>query len=297
MKDPRDILPQTALRELLRALLTSSELRELLFDMFGHSLTTALPAGVTPAELFFEAVDALDRRGLVGAELFRRLTIVAPGREQRIAEVAALWGLGAPGPDDPRVALVERLHELYKAGQWLAVLEFVRDQAKAFFPGSVADEHGWVTSYSVQVVREECLLVVEALRVRDWASGAVRTTAHALLDGGLALLRPAADGSTGHRAWELSEAATAAIERCLATTLPRISPLQFGGRVSIYMGSRAQLDAHDKLAAWSAAKEAYLPRGAHLRTIEGFVDQQASQALGPRWFTLMPPESPLRRAP
>jgi hypothetical protein len=297
MKSSCDIFPQTALRELLRELLAPYELRQLLFDVYGHSLLAALPASATPAEMFYEAVEVLDRRGMVGVELFRRLAVVAPGKDERIREVAARWGLGAPGPDDPRIALVENLYALVKAGAWLACLEHVRNHAKAFFPGAVADEHGWVTSYSVQVVPDDGLMLVEALRVRDWASGAVRTTAHVLLGDCIPLfcVRDAATGC--HGTSMLTEAAIAAIERCLAITAPRISPVPFGGRVNIYMGSRGQLDTHAKLAAWSSAKNAYLVHGALLRTTEGFIDQQASQALGERWFTLMPPESPLRRAP
>jgi hypothetical protein len=297
MKSSCDIFPQTALRELLRELLTPCELRQLLFDVYGHSLLAALPASGTPAEMFYEAVDVLDRRGMVGAELFRRLVAVAPGKDERIREVAARWGLGAPGPDDPRIALVEGLHTLVKTGAWLACLEHVRNHAKAFFPGAAADERGWITSYSVQVVPDDGLMVVEALRVRDWASGTIRTTAHVLLGDRIPLFR-VTGAATGHNGtWMLTEVAIAAIERCLVLAAPRISPVPFGGRVSIYMGSRGQLDTHAKLAAWSAAKDAYYLHGALLRTTEGFIDQQASQALGERWFTFMPPDSPLRRAP
>lgn len=291
-----DILPQTALRGLLHELLSEAELRRLLFDAYGHTILALLPIGVSPLEVCFAAVDALDRRGLIGAELFRRMIAHAPRKEARIQEVAARFGLGAPGPDDPRIAFVERLHMYMKAGEALASLEFVTQHAAAFFPSTVADEHGWVTTYTLHVDRPHTSLLVEVLRMRDWASSAVHTTAHVLLGAEVRLLRQDV-GRTRHAGWALDDACVAAIDRCLEGAQPQVSPIEFGGRVSIYMGSRAQLDSHAKLAAWSAAKDAYKPRGVLLRTTEGFIDQLASQTLGERWSTLIPPDSPLHRTP
>ena len=289
-------LPQTALRELLRELLGEVELRHLLFDAFGHTILASLPSGVAPAELFFAAVDALDRRGLVGAELFRRLIAHAPRREARIQEVAARFGLGAPGPDDPRIGLLERLHEHVKGGDVLESLLFVAESAATFFPSTVADAHGWVTSHKLHVDRGHAVLLVEALRMRDWASSSVHTTAHALLGTDVPLLQREAQRAR-HDGWTLSEASVAAIEGCFEDAQPHVSPVEFGGRVSVYLGSRAQFDTHAKLAAWSVAKDAYRARGVLLRTTEGFIDQMASQTLGERWSTLIPPTSSLHRTP
>lgn len=291
-----DILPQTALRQLLQELLGEAELRHLLFDAYGHTILALLPAGVTAAEIFFAAVDALDRRGLIGAELFRRLIAHAPRREARILEVAMRFGLGEPAPGDPRIPLVERLHGHVKAGDALASLRFVAEHAATFFPSTVADAQGWVTSHSLQVDEAHALLLVEAVRMRDWASSSVHTTAHALLGAGTPLLGQGAR-RTHHDGWTLGDASVTAIARSLASARVYISPVEHGGRVNVYLGSRSQLDTHAKLAAWSVAKETYRPRGVLLRTTEGFVDQLASQALGERWSSLISSESSLRRSP
>lgn len=280
-----------ALRELLLELLTESELRELLHDLHGRALVSVLPSA-SPAEVFFTAVDALDRRGLVSEALFLRLAEHAPGKRERVAEVAAMWAL-APGsvqaPAREVVAELEALHRLLQARELGAVLSHVVERQALFFPACGEDDGLDRTTYRLEARPEHGVLYVERVTTRRWQSGMIETSWYALAGPGCTLLCARPGEGAGH-GWTLAEECAAAIGR-LVSSFRKSASDDF----HVFVGTRVQLADHARVAAWSEIKRRFAEDQVFVRTTEGFIDALATRALGERWYALVPQGSVLAR--
>ena len=291
-RPPVDPSSLKALRELLLELLTEAELRALLHDLFGRAVASALPSGTT-AEVFFAAVDALDRRGLVSEKLFTQLAEHAPGTRERIAEVAAMWSSetepGVPSKGEVVEAL-ETLYRVLQARELAAAIAHVAERQAVYFPASFGEAAGaGRTTHRLEARPDDGVLYVESVTTHPWASGTIETNWYALAGLELELLQArSADGVVD--GWELSDACAAAIERRI-----EVFRRWESDDVHVFVGTRAQLGEHARIAAWSEAKRLYAARGVFLRTTEGFIDFLATRALGERWYTLVPPGSVLAR--
>lgn len=289
---PVDPSSLRALRELLLELLTEAELRALLHDLFGRAVASALPSGTT-AEVFFAAVDALDRRGLVSEKLFAQLAEHAPGKLERIAEVAAMWRSetepGVPSTGEV-VAALEALYQVLQARELAAAIAHVAERQAVYFPPVYGEAAGaGQTTHRLEARPGDGVLYVESVTTHPWASGTITTNWYALAGLDLELLRARSSDGSG-QGWELSDACVEAIDR-------RVEAFRRweSDDVHVFVGTRAQLGEHTRVAAWSEAKRVHAARGVFLRTTEGFIDFLARRTLGERWYTLVPPGSVLAR--
>lgn len=290
--------PQTMLRGLLEGTLTESELRRLLFDTFGRQVLMALPSG-TPAEVFFAAVDVLDRKGLITRELFSQLVELLPGKHREIFRVAEAWGidLNSVGPGGVVRGVLTILEELCKrldGDDPVPALELVRRSQGVLFPPSGDIDVGGRVEQKLTLWTEPNVLVIETTRTRRLSSGFVASAYYFLLGKQTPLLRPR--GAGGRRGvWMLSDECSAKLDGCLAAYRSRQSPFEYHGDCHAFVGSRSELSDNDRLAAWTAAKDEYARAGFHVRTAEGLIDEVASRALGSDWYSLVPEDSPLCR--
>lgn len=91
--------PRQELFDLLRRLFSTIELRIFLsHGSEGEDILAALPESSCLIELVFEAIEQLDRRGLVTERLFLRLVRERPHQVQDISLVAQAWGFDVPMP-------------------------------------------------------------------------------------------------------------------------------------------------------------------------------------------------------
>jgi nucleoside phosphorylase len=89
--------PYKKLSDLLRFMFSTAELRVFLHRLpRGKDLVDALPEGRGIALLAGDAVEVLERRGQVNAELFAQLVDNAPERYDDIADIARAWNVAPP---------------------------------------------------------------------------------------------------------------------------------------------------------------------------------------------------------
>src|SRR6185369_14212926 len=96
MFPPDDLKRQqiAQLRDLFCKSLTFSQLQYILTDLYGSELISSLPIGaVTYIEYCQEAVLALERRGLINAELFKKIIERTPQRQVDVVAVADFMGI------------------------------------------------------------------------------------------------------------------------------------------------------------------------------------------------------------
>lgn len=278
--------PQTMLRALLLDILSEGELRRLLFDMHGPGIGQSLPWGAPAEEVFFAAVEALGRRGLILPELFQRLVAHAPVKCDEILAVARACG-AAPGAG---IAILEALQESMRGPNPAEILTLVRNHAAFFFPPSGdVNIQGRVES-TVAVTSDLGVMTVERVRTRQWSTGLVEHRYYAVLGREITVLR--ADGAAPHR-WALTAESAALIEHHRRRYVARDAPYLHDGDLYVFLGSRAEIGAGEKLTAWSDIKARHAVMGIFLRTMEGMIDQLASSALGDRWYAGIPASSPL----
>lgn len=85
------VTPTAALQQLFIALFTPDELRRFLGNNTSRDVTSALPSQTSMANLAYEAVGVLERRGEVRPELFAALRAERPGRADEIDPVEQQW--------------------------------------------------------------------------------------------------------------------------------------------------------------------------------------------------------------
>lgn len=85
------VTPSAALQQLFVALFSAEELRRFLSSHTSRDVTTALPSQTSLANLAYEAVGVLERRGEVRPELFAALRAERSSRTDEIDAVEAQW--------------------------------------------------------------------------------------------------------------------------------------------------------------------------------------------------------------